>query len=212
MLAACEHYRAGFLGQPASALSSAAFVVAGAGILVTRPGNDGAELARRQQAIFALLVAGIGVGSFIQHGPHPGWQAYTHDLPLAGVLAFAAADAASDLIGRELSPAWWLVPLAAMVPIVAVGATPSTIAQAILGAAAIGLNVLRARRRPALRKPVMMALLAAGVGAVTSSVMDRPTLCRPDSVVQGHAVWHVLAAAALWLLVPAIGARGVSRG
>ena len=209
LLAACEHYRAGFLGQPVSAVTSAAFVVASAGILVTRPRSTiaCAERARHQQTVFALLVAGIGVGSFIQHGPHPDWQVYAHDLPLAGVLAFAAADAASDLIGRELSPTWWLVPSAAMVPIVAAGSRASTIAQAILAIAAIGLNVLRARRRPVLRKPVTMALLAAAVGAVTSSVMDRPALCRPESVVQGHGVWHVLASAALWLL-----ARGYLAG
>lgn len=214
LLAACEHYRAGFLGQPVSAVTSAAFVVASAGILVMRPrsGIECAERARHQQTVFALLVAGIGVGSFIQHGPHPDWQEYAHGLPLAGVLAFAAADAASDLIGRELSPAWWLVPSTAMVPIVAAGARASTIAQAILATAAIGVNVLRAWRRRVSRKPVMMALMTAAVGAVTSTVMDRPALCRPDSLVQGHALWHVLAAAALWLLAPAIGARATSRG
>ena len=88
--------------------------------------------------MFALLVAGVGVGSFIQHGPHPDWQAYAHDLPLAAVLVFVAADAASDLTGRELSHRWWLIPSVAMVPVVAMGATASTIAQTVMAAAAIG--------------------------------------------------------------------------
>jgi hypothetical protein len=208
--AVCEQYRLGFLGQPANAVSSVAFVVAAASILSTHRRNrrsGDASLADRQSLIFALLVAGVGVGSFIQHGPHPAWQAYAHDLPLAAVLMFVAVDATSDLTGRELPPAWWLVPSAAMVPVVASGPTASTDVQAVIAAAAIGLNFARARRRPAMRRRVVAALGTAVAGAVISAVADRSALCRADSLFQGHAVWHVLAAAALWLLAPAIGAR-----
>jgi hypothetical protein len=106
--ALCNQERLGFLEQPASAITSAAFVVAAAGILAGRPRESGTP-AREQRTVFALLVAGIGVGSFLQHGPHPPWQAYAHDLPLAAALVFVAADAASDLTGHELSPGWWLV-------------------------------------------------------------------------------------------------------
>ncbi len=104
LVAVCEQYRVGFLGQPASAVTSAAFVVAGAGILVARSRGVTrcVTSVRDRQTVFGLLVAGNGVGSFIQHGPHPPWQAYAHDLPLAAVLAFLATDAVSDLAGREL--------------------------------------------------------------------------------------------------------------
>src|SRR5215813_10035299 len=107
--AVCEPYATGFLREPANAISSAAFVVAGAGILVAnqRSGAWADRLVRDRQTAFALLVAGVGVGSFIQHGPHPEWQAYAHDLPLAAVLVFVATDAAADLTGRELSYHWW---------------------------------------------------------------------------------------------------------
>ncbi len=210
LAAACERYRAGFLGQPASAVTSIAFVVAGTGILVarSRSASQCATPVRDQQTVFGLLVTGIGLGSFIQHGPHPDWQAYAHDLPLAAVLVFVATDAVSDLSGRELSHRWWLVPSAGMAPVVASGATASTIVQAAMAAAAVGLNLIRARRRPALRTTVLVALATATAGAVISTLMDRISACRPDSLVQGHALWHVLAAAALWRLAPAIGARG----
>src|SRR4029450_7145158 len=128
--AVCEQYRVGFLGEPASAVTSLAFVAAAGGILVSprhrgagrvfllSPGQRGPRrdtpVRDRQTVVFAALVAGTGVGSFIQHGPHPDWQAYAHDLPLAAVLIFVATDAASDLTERELSPAWWLVPVVAM--------------------------------------------------------------------------------------------------
>jgi hypothetical protein len=209
LLAVCEQYRVGFLVQPASAVTSVAFVVAGAGILLARSRGVArcATSVRDRQTVFALLVAGNGVGSFIQHGPHPPWQAYAHDLPLAAVLVFVAADAVSDLTGRELSHGWWLVPSVALVPVVASGPTASTIVQATMAAAAIGLNLLRARRRPALRKTVIAALVTAAVGAVIGTLTDRTSLCQLDSLIQGHALWHIFAAAALWRLAPAIGAR-----
>src|SRR5919204_4442138 len=100
----CERYRVEFLGQPANAVTSVAFVVAAAGILAAhrrRSPEGDPYISDRQTVAFALLVSGIGVGSFIQHGPHPDWQAYAHDLPLAAVLVFVAADAVSDLTERE---------------------------------------------------------------------------------------------------------------
>jgi len=209
LAAVCEQYRVGFLGQPASAVTSVAFVVAGAGILVARSRGVArcATSVRDRQMVFALLVAGNGVGSFIQHGPHPPWQAYAHDLPLTAVLAFVATDAVSDLTGRELSHGWWLVPSVAMVPVVASGPRASTFVQAAMAAAAIGLNLLRTRRHPALRRTVTAALVTAAVGAVIGTLTERTSLCHSDSLIQGHALWHVLAAAALWRLAPAIGAR-----
>src|SRR5262249_27479958 len=116
--ALCDQQQLGFLEQPASAITSAAFVVAAAGILAGRRGDPGPP-PRGQQTLFALLAAGIGVGSFVQHGPHPSWQAYAHDLPLAAALVFVAVDAAADIAGHELAPAWWLGPSAAMGPVLA---------------------------------------------------------------------------------------------
>jgi hypothetical protein len=208
--AVCEQYRVGFFGEPANAVTSLAFVAAAVGILLSHR-HSGARrdtpVRDRQTVVFAALVAGTGVGSFIQHGPHPDWQAYAHDLPLAAVLIFVATDAASDLTERELSPAWWLVPVVAMVPAAASGATASTMLQAAMATAAIGLNLVRARRRPALRRTLIAALVTAAVGAAIGALTDRTPLCRADSPVQGHAVWHVLAATALWRLATAMGAR-----
>ena len=204
LTAACEPYRIGFLHEPANAISSAAFVVAGASILVASRRSE-AWVDRR--AMFAVLVASVGVGSFVQHGPHPDWQAYAHDLPLAAVLVFVATDAATDLTGRELSYRWWLIPSVAMVPVVALGPTASTIAQAGIAAAAIGANLLRAARRPVLRRVLISALVIAAAGATIGSPSDPSSPCRADGLLPRHTIWHVLAAAALWRLATVIGAR-----
>src|SRR5262245_17347642 len=214
LAAVCEQSRVEFLGEPANAVTSLAFVAAAVGILASHRrsrGRRNTPVRERQTAVFAALVAGTGVGSFIQHGPHPQWQAYAHDLPLAAVLMFVTTDAVSDLRERELSPAWWLVPVAAMVPAVASGPTASTTLQAGMATAAIGLSVVRARGRPALRGSLIAAVLAAAAGAAIGTLTDRTSLCRGDSLVQGHAIWHVLAAAALWRFAAAIGARDRSQ-
>lgn len=205
--ALCERYRDGLLGQPADALTSLAFVAAGAGVLLANRRRHDNATVRDQRTVYGLLVAGVGVGSFIQHGPHPDWQAYAHDLPLAAVLVVVTVDAASDLLGRELPRRWWLIPSLLMVPLVAAGPAASTAAQALMASAAVGLNLVRARRCPALRRPVLSALAAAAAGSAISTLTDRASLCRPDSLLQGHAAWHLLAATALWLLTPAVGAR-----
>jgi hypothetical protein len=213
---ACELYRdAGFLGQPANGVTSLAFVVCGVAIAADRR--------RNRPLAYPLLVAAVGAGSFVQHGPNPDWQAYAHDLPLATLLAYVAADAAADLAGRRLPaqwpaqwpawwpaqwPAWWLAVPVVMVPVVAAGPTASSAAQGTLAAAAIALNLLRARRRPRLRKTVIGAMLILGAGSLLGTLGDRTSLCQPDSLVQGHALWHLLAALALWQLAPAIGSRG----
>jgi len=46
------------------------------------------------------------------------------------------------------------------------------------------------------RRLATLAVLGAGAAVHASSRTDR-ALCRPDSVLQGHAVWHALGAAAV---------------
>jgi hypothetical protein len=203
---ACERFGEGPLGQPASAVTSLAFVLAGVLVLAGRRGAAGVRWP------YALLVIAVGVGSVVQHGPHPPWQAYAHDLPLATLLGFVAADAAADLGGRRPPYRWLpvavglLVPVG-MVPVVAAGPVASSVVQGLLAALAIGLNLARGWVRPQLRRrlSVVLGLLAAG------TLGERTSWCQPDGLWQGHAAWHVLAAAALWWLAPAIGSRQARR-
>lgn len=196
-----EGLATGLLGEPANTVSAFAFVVVGLAILAGRPATG------RSRWSYGLLVAAVGVGSVIQHGPHPPWQAYAHDLPLAAVLAFVAADAAGDLVGRRLPAWWWLVPTAAMVPLIMIGPVVSAAGQVVLGASAVGLGLLRARARPRPRRTLLGALALLGAGALIGTLGEQTALCQPESLLQGHAIWHLLAAAALWWLAPAIGAR-----
>lgn len=207
--ASCEQRVAGgLLGnwQPANTVTSLAFVAVGALILARAHGAPTRQAVRARRW-FGLVVAAVGVGSVIQHGPYPDWQAYAHDLTLSAVLAFVAADAIGDVCSRRTRVWWWLVPALAVAPFVAAGHAPSTAAQVVLAAVAIAGSLLRAYLRPALRRTVLVALAVLVAGAFIGTMGEQGGWCISDSLWQGHALWHVLAAAALWLLSPAIGVR-----
>jgi hypothetical protein len=125
----CEALRDAWLNQPVNALSSLAYVAAGAYVL--RRGGP---------TIPALALVAVGVGSVLYHGPMPPGAELVHD---GSILALALT-----------------IPLAGRPP-----------AAALLGlAGALAINQLSRTGAP---------------------------LCGPDSLLQGHAAWHVLTAAAL---------------
>jgi hypothetical protein len=133
----CEALHAGWLGQPVNALSSLAYVLAGAYVL--RRGGPRAP---------ALALAAAGVGSLLYHGPMPWGAGLAHDGSMAAVAA-------------TIPLAWWRGRLGRPPP-----------AALVIGAVAVAVNLLTRTGAP---------------------------LCRPGSLLQGHAAWHVLTAVALAL-------------
>jgi hypothetical protein len=61
-----------------------------------------------------------------------------------------------------------------------------------------GVTVVALTRRHAPQRASAVACLAAA-GALHTASRSGRVLCRPDSLLQGHAGWHVLTAAALVL-------------
>ena len=192
----CEAARAGLLGQPSNALSSLALVVAGAWI-AWRAWR--APSMRLEAALFGLAVALVGVGSAVLHGPHPPWSQWAHDVAIAAGLALSVA------VDAELLGAGRRVALGgAAAVIVLAGATfgawpdAQRPLYAVLGVA-FGLTELTCLRRGLHRlRPWLVAAALFGLGAAAFWIgKDGSPWCRPDSVLQWHAVWHVLQAGAL---------------
>jgi hypothetical protein len=209
----CEPPGAWPWAEPASTVSSVAFVVAGAWILVAARRGDGRVPARA--ALGALTVL-IGVGSLVQHGPAPAWNPVVHDPPLLGALALVAADALADLRGRPVSWWWWLGPTLADGALSAVSPAASVVAQVTVAVVAVVATLLRARARPDLRRRLLAATGILGVGVAVGR-LSRPgwPLCEPGGwfgvALSGHAVWHVLAASALVVLAPTVGGKAGRR-
>lgn len=214
--------------EPASAVSSLAFVVAGTWVVVTarrrderlvrdgssasaRRQSDG-EAASRHRIALGVLAVLVGVGSVIQHGPAPSWNAVAHDPPLAGVYALVAADSIADLTGRRMRTWWWLAPTLVDVVLAAAWHPGSVVVQTAAGVAAVAATTLRAVARPGVRRRAMAALVVLATGSVIGT-MTRSGWPWADADgwfggwLNGHAVWHVLAATAIAIVAPMIGSR-----
>ncbi|WP_207782196.1 hypothetical protein [Phytoactinopolyspora limicola] len=197
----CEVFSSAFWGQPANSVTSLAFVVAGVVIAVATRGP-----AQPRRLMYAFLVAATGIGSFVFHGPAPSWSPIVHDAPLVALLAFVAADAVSDLLGRRLSDVWWVAPAAVLIIVAGAVGSASTAVQGLAGVGAVSATVIRAYARPSARRTILTAGVVVGAGALIGTLSrSGGPLCQPDSLLQGHAIWHVLAAVALVLLTPVIG-------
>ncbi len=167
----CETIGAGFLAQPVNSLSTIAFILVA--ILIWRRGS------RR----FGWIIAGVGVGSFLFHGPWTDRGEGIHDFTLA-----------LGLLELVRPPRFWLIAagLAGLFAVLPVVADP------ISGGLAVGaiVTVLAAHKLRAAP-----ALTVAGVGALVGrlSATGGPW-CFPDSIFQGHAFWHLAAAVALGMV------------
>ena len=182
----CEHCRDGAITQPANTVSSLAYVAAGADLL-RRADPD---------RPFAWAVIAVGVGSVAYHGPGGTWGRWLHDASLLSMLGLMVLSDATVEDGRP-APAG-AVP--AVVAAAAAAAHPQTseVAQVAVGALAVGAETRRHVRLAGTREvrvsaPLMTAGLALHVLGRTGQ-----RWCRPGSLLQPHAGWHVLSAAALW--------------
>ncbi|MEO8292821.1 MAG: hypothetical protein ABI635_06740 [Actinomycetota bacterium] len=200
----CEALHAGLLRQPVNALSSLTLLAAGLWILQRslrrEPGN------RAEAVVFGAGTAIVGVGSVLLHGPNPGWALWLHDLGglavllvvmmgnLGGMLGWAfrrrilAAAVGLGALAVELATlptstvpiAWLLAPAAALSQMAALWLRPRASAGPTASTATIAW---------------VIACLALALGGA-AFLLGRAdsALCHPESLLQLHAVWHVLVA------------------
>jgi hypothetical protein len=194
----CEAWHPGLLHQPVNALSSLAYVLAGAW-LATRPGDGAAD--RMRGVVYGAAVAGTGLGSLLYHGPQWAGSAFVHDAAVPAALLFIAVDDVALVRGwtRRREMAGYAAGLGAASLLVAVVPASSGTAAAASGALAVTAEVVVARRgwRAPGRTVLTVAgtVVAAGVAALAGRTGS--PWCRPHSLVQGHAWWHLLTVAAL---------------
>src|SRR5688572_13721339 len=78
----CERIVGGALAQPVLAVTSLAYVAAGA-IVLSGALRNKAPLAGTAGA----ALVGVGAGSFAFHGPQPAWAGTAHDVPIFALAA-----------------------------------------------------------------------------------------------------------------------------
>ncbi len=191
----CEADSGRWLAQPVNALSSLAAVAAG--LLVV--GSARSAAAERQDAIRAAgwVIAANGPGGLLYHGPGTRFGAWLHDAALVGTLAAVAALESSEVAGRRPDARFLAGGAVLAAGLLAARPRWSAGLQGAAGSAvamAVGARAVKDRRAPDTLGPV--ALVAVGV-LVHAGSRTGCRWCRPRSRWQGHALWHLLSAAAL---------------
>jgi hypothetical protein len=203
----CERIVSGFLGQPANAVSSLAFLVAAAWILTLAFRRE--RTMRTTLLVLTLAVAANGVGSFALHGPNPSWAHWAHDAAIMAVLLFIAVHAFGRIRGWHptVQIGAFAIGLAAVgLGLAAIHGASDPFAGTLAAGAVFGevatVSGGRRTRRPAgprsgafARKVGLVGIVLGGVAYLLGQTGS--PLCRPESVFQWHALWHVLVAVSL---------------
>jgi hypothetical protein len=199
----CEAIRDGFLRQPANAISSLAFLLAAAWI-AWRASEVRAQ--RAELIVLAACVAANGVGSFGFHGPFGVSFRWFHDLSALSIPLFVAVHDAGLVRGTPVRQK--LLGIAAGIAMIGVllAAWPGLLVPlgfaGAVAAAAGELAAFRAgyRPRPSHATRVQLAAWAVVLGLLALAglafLLGRSTSpwCRPESLAQAHAAWHLLVA------------------
>jgi hypothetical protein len=203
----CETLSAGLLVQPYNAWSSAAFIVVG-GLVALRGWRSPAS-ERIEQVLYGAIVAAVGIGSVLFHGPQPPGSRFLHDLPIAAILLFIVMFDLAAILGwskHRLLPVFFGAMTAlgvtfAVVPDAAIPVTVPLVATAAITEVLVYRRHLRGSEISprALRLYAVIAIVV-GTGALLNALgrTDGP-LCDPDGALQLHGLWHLLTAVALGL-------------
>ncbi len=214
----CEALGPGIAAQPANSWSNLGFAVIGLAVLLDagrrRRGTSRLAFDDRYVLLYGAIGLFLGLGSFAFHGSMRAWGGY---LDVVSMHAFLAFILAYDLarIHRKAWP-WFIGWFAALFAAfsAAVLLLPPEHGKTLFGVfVGVTLLVEAAVSLPALRPwaPVRiearrMPWFWAGLGAFAAAYViwnlsrTGAVWCSPTSLLQGHALWHVLSAVSVGCL------------
>lgn len=208
----CEAARRGLVKQPANTWSNVGFVVAG--LLIgryagTRRGEIGGS--RAMATAFAVVVVLLGPGSAAMHATQTSLGGHLDLASMYLVSSFAAAHAltlatmGSRASGRAFAGLFTLGLGGSLVVERLPGSVPVLMAwgnvafAGLLGVAAAASWIAWRRGLRADLRWVGVAVGAIGLAfAIWNLSKDGTALCHPHSLLQGHAIWHLLCAVAAY--------------
>jgi hypothetical protein len=219
----CEAARVWWIRQPANTASNLGFVVAGLAVAwyAGRRGAVGGAMARLPwlATAYAVVVVLLGPASAAMHATQSALGGRLDMLSMYLIAGFALAYAVTRLVGGGpwVFVGWYAVVLVASelaenlgghVPVVH-HAGNLAFAVAIVATVAVELALWR-RGDP--RQDVGFGLAAVGSLLVAFGIwnlaQNGTAFCHPQSLLQGHAAWHLLDALAAYLLFRHYAAEG----
>lgn len=200
----CETPHAGSLVlQPANSWSSLGFVIVGFWIMLAPRDPKAETVFTGWFALwFAFTALVIGVGSFLLHATLTLWGQFYDVLGMYLLSGFLVAYAVQRWRGWSnwAALALYAAICAALITVLWIAPETRRWLFAIVLGVAIAVELILARPlRPGVRVAFFGYGLIANAVAFGIWILDNTrTVCAPDSLVQGHAIWHLLGAAALY--------------
>jgi len=194
----CETIGSGVFAQPINAASSLSFSVIGVAAVWWATRVEGNE--RVVRIVFGVLMMLTGAGSVMFHGPQGTGSQFGHDVTFLVTVWFVAVINIAEANGWKRSVEWGTFVAGGLVLSLALVLSPG-LTNVLMVATVISLvasDVVLHRRGRVRTWWYVVSLVTIAV-AVAMFLLGRTgaPLCDPDSLFQGHGLWHVLAAISL---------------
>ena len=201
----CEASRTGSLFlQPSNSWSAFGYVLVGFFIMGdARSRSRATALPVGAATMFGIAAIVVGVGSVLLHATLTLWGQFADVLGMYLVGGFSFVYAITRIAGLANRNATWLYigVCAALVAVLLVMPEVRRWLFFVVLITALVLEIGFARR---LRPGVVLRYLLLGIAAKAVAfgiwtLDQKRILCAPDSLLQGHAIWHLLGALSIWL-------------
>ncbi len=208
----CEAVRSGGIRQPANAYSSLAFVVVAVVVLFRAKGllrgrnarGSVSEDGNARALLYAFALLAVGIGSALFHATLSLREQFADVMGMYLVATFALISGLDRL--RKLTAAQFIGAYVAMNVVLAIVLYMAPVVRrlvfGLLVVAVLAIEVV-SRRVNGHRPPTKHLVCAAAILSVAFLIwiLDYTRLiCRPESLIQGHAIWHILGAVSAWYL------------
>ena len=210
----CEPVRPGAIRQPVNTWSNLAFILTGLGVMgmgihdLSQASRSGTFNPMRHKfvypAVYGIVTILIGMGSIFYHMSLAFAGQVVDVLSMYLLTSFMLLYNLSRTrrMGNEAFVGLYLL-LNVLLGFISirVPVLRRYIFLALLAAVLVSEVVIRRKRRPRMNVAFMVAALVSLVLGCTAWILDvTRVVCAPDSLLQGHAMWHVFMAAVIgWM-------------
>lgn len=200
----CELPRTGdLLLQPANSWSAFGYVFAGFLMIVLAKTRDWASAFPPLAAqVFAIAAITVGIGSVLLHGTLTLWGQFFDVLGMYLVSGFLLVSALAKWLripDRRAAIYYVLLCVALVAVLIALPEVRRWLYGAVLITAIIIELVFARPLRPQVKTAYYFyGIIAKAVAFGIWNLDQHGKVCAPESLMQGHAIWHLLGALALW--------------
>ena len=189
--------------QPTNSLSSYGYVFAGFLMIVLSQARGWSSAFHKNAASwFGVTAIFVGIGSVLLHATLTLWGQFFDVMGMYLVSAFMLVSALArwrnlsdrgsvifylGVVGVLLAVLYWVPEL-----------RRSLFAVVLLAAIAVEMIFARPRRRAVRVVYYLLGIVVTTVAFTIWNLDQNGLVCSPQSVFQGHAVWHLLGAASTW--------------